>query len=129
MKQPATLTIAALFVIVLTTLHLTHDALHNPDEMTPKAVTILLLIALVMLYGTVVLAGRRLGYLVMLLGGLAAASMPYLHTMGPRATRWGFLFVWTLFALGVGGSFTAVLAARALWRSLRAPSSVDGAQS
>ncbi|MDD5541941.1 MAG: hypothetical protein PHX83_02085 [Acidobacteriia bacterium] len=75
---------------------------------------------LTMLYGTVELAGRRVGFLIMLLGGVAAAAMPYLHTVGPRATRWGFFFVWTLFALGVAGSFTAILAFRALWRSFRA---------
>ena len=72
-----------------------------------------------MLYGTVVLAGRRSGYVIMLLGGIAAADMPFLHGMGPRATKWGFFFVWTLFALGVSGSFTAILSARALWRSIR----------
>ena len=120
MKQHLTLTTSSLLSLALTTFHLTHDALHASNGMTAGDVTILLLIMLAMLYGTVELAGRRAGFIIMFLGGVAAASMPFLHGVGPRATRWGFFFVWTLFALGVSGSFTAILAARALWRSLRA---------
>ena len=119
MKQNLTLTISSLLSLVLTTFHLTHDALHASDGMTPGDVTIVLVIMLTLLYGTVELAGRRAGFIIMLLGGVAAASMPYLHGVGPRSTRWGFFFVWTLFALGVSGSFTAILAVQALWRSLR----------
>ena len=129
MKQNLTLTTSSLLSLVLTTFHLTHDALHGSAGMTPSDVTILLVIMLTMLYGTVELAGRRAGFIIMVVGGVAAASMPYLHGVGPRATRWGFFFVWTLFALGVSGSFTAILAAQALWRSLRSrahsTSSVD----
>ena len=88
------------------------------DANPPKGVSILLLIMLTMLYGTVELGGRRAGFVIMLLGGAAAASMPFLHGMGPQATRWGFFFVWTLLALGVSGAFTAILAVRALWRSV-----------
>ena len=119
MKQNLTLTISSLLSIILTTFHLAHDALHASNGMSPSDVSILLVIMLTMLYGTVELAGRRAGFIIMLLGGVAAASMPFLHGMGPRATRWGYFFVWTLFALGVSGSFTAILAAGALWRSLR----------
>ena len=123
MKQNLTLTIASLFTLVLTTFHFTHDILHDSDGLTNGETSILLAIALVMLYATVELAGRRLGYVILLLGGAAAAYMPYLHSMGPRATRWGFFFVWTMFVMGVSGTFTAILSARALWRSFRARSS------
>ena len=126
MKHHLTLTIASLTAIVLSTLHVTDDALHTANGVDLIGVTILLLIVLVMLYGTVELAGRRLGYVIMLLGGIGAAYMPYLHGMGPRATRWGFFFVWTLFALGVSGAFTAILAARALWRSFSRPRQPTG---
>lgn len=127
MKQNLTLTISSLMSIVLTTFHLAHDALHAASGMSSGDVSIVLIIVLTMLYGTVELAGRRVGFIIMLLGGLRAASMPYLHSMGPRATRWGFFFVWTLFALGVSGSFTAILAVRALWRSFRSRSSIPSA--
>ena len=36
---------------------------------------------------------------------------------GPRATRWAFFFVWTMLAMGVSGSFAAILALPALWRT------------
>lgn len=119
MRQTPTLTIASLLSIVLATLHITDDALHARNGVAPMGVSIILVILLVMLYGTTELAGRRPGYILMLLGGAGAAAMPYLHGVGPGATRWGFFFVWTLFALGVTGSFTAILSARALWRSFR----------
>ena len=120
MKQNLRLTIAALLTIGLTTFHFTHDILHDVDGHTASEVSILLGILIVILYGTVELAGRRAGYIIMLLGGLAAAYMPYLHGMGPRATRWGYFFVWTLLVMGVSGTYTAILSARELWRSFRA---------
>ena len=123
MRQNIALTITSLLTIVLTSLHVTDDALHAKEGVDPSGVAILLAIMIVMLYGTVVLGGRRLGYIIMMLGGVAAAYMPFLHGMGPRATRWGFFFVWTLLALGVSGSFAAILSVRALWRSFRTTTS------
>src|SRR5689334_14211690 len=120
MKQPLTLTIASLLSLVLFTFHLTDDLLHAKDGMDAIGTTICLAIMLVLLIGVAELSGRRLGFVIMLLGGLASAYMPFLHTMGPRATRWGFFFVWTMLAMGVSGSFSALLAARELWRSFRA---------
>jgi hypothetical protein len=121
MKQHVTLTIASLLSLILFTFHLTDDVLHVP--MDASGTIICLAIMLVLLYGTVELAGRRLGFVIMLLGGLASAYMPFLHGMGPRATRWGFFFIWTMLAMGVTGSFAAILSAKALWRSFRANAS------
>jgi hypothetical protein len=120
-KQNVTLTIASLLTALLTTVHVTEDVLHDPAGLDSSGISIILLIIITLLIGTVQLAGRRSGYVIMLLGGLAAAYMPFLHGMGPRAIRWGFSFIWTLFALGVGGSFTAILSAEGLWRSFRTP--------
>ena len=91
MKQHPTLTIFSLVTIVLTTFHLTHDALHQSNGMSAGDVSILLAIMLVMLYGTVELAGRRAGFVIMFLGGLAGAAMIYLHSAGPRAHALGLL--------------------------------------
>jgi hypothetical protein len=121
MKQHVTLTIASLLSLILFTFHLTDDVLHVPRDVS--GTIICLAIMLVLLYGTVELAGRRLGFVIMLLGGLASAYMPFLHGMGPRATRWGFFFIWTMLAMGVTGSFAAILSAKALWRSVRARTS------
>jgi len=66
------------------------------------------------------LAGRRSGYIIMLMVGIFAAAVPVLHTVGgPRSAARGFFFVWTLLALGATGVFSIVLAAKALWRSVR----------
>ena len=119
MKQNLTLTIASLITIVLTSLHFTHDNLHDKQGVDLVGVTILLGIMLLLVYATIELAGRRLGYVIIALGGLAAAYMPYLHGMGPSSTRWGFLFIWTMLAMGVSGLFAAILAAQALFRSFR----------
>ncbi|HXH93569.1 MAG TPA: hypothetical protein VNN25_18450, partial [Thermoanaerobaculia bacterium] len=55
-----------------------------------------------------------------LLLGIVAAGMPVLHTVGgPRSAAHGFFFVWTLLALGATGVFSIVLAAKALWLSVR----------
>jgi hypothetical protein len=45
--------------------------------------------------------------------------MPVLHMMGAglgvKRSAGAFFFVWTLYALGVTGTFGVVLSARALW--------------
>ncbi len=119
MKQDQSLTGASLLAILLIPVHVAQDAVHAADGLPLGEVVLLLLVVLVMAYGTLELAGRRAGYIIMLLGGLLAAAMPFMHGAGPQSTRWGLFFVWTLFALGVTGSLTAVLAARGLWRTMR----------
>jgi hypothetical protein len=78
------------------------------------------IIFLVWLIGTLLLAERRLGYVIQLLGGLFAAAMPLLHMNGARypeiaASPGGFFFVWSLIAVGTTGTFAVILSARALW--------------
>jgi hypothetical protein len=121
MKRDLTLTISSLLTILLSTLHMSDDTIHANAGVDATGVTIMLGIVLVMVYGTVRLGGRRARYVIMLLGGLAAAYMPYLHGMGPDSTRWGFFFIWTMFLMGATGIFTAVLAAQELWRSFAGP--------
>jgi len=80
-------------------------------------------VLVVFLYGTLMLAGRRSGYVIMLLVGLFAAAMPVMHMRGAHyneiaRSAGGFFFVWTLWALGGLGGLTLILAARGLW-SLR----------
>src|SRR5689334_5573122 len=120
MKQNIALTISSLFAIALFPVHLAHDFIFGLDSMTRAQTFTYLVIMLVSLYGTVELAGRRSGYVIMLIVGIAAIGMPVLHTVGgPRAASHGFFFVWTLLALGGSGAFSATLAARELWRSIR----------
>lgn len=121
MKPHLPLTIASLLSIVLFPVHLAHDFVLGLDSMTRAGTFTYLLIMLVSLYGTVELAGRRWGYVITLLVGIAAVGMPVLHTVGgPRSASRGFFFVWTLLALGGSGVYSVVLSARELWRSARA---------
>ena len=125
MKHNALLTFTSLLSIVLMTLHVTDDivrGLSPPGADNAFGVVIFV----VWVVGTLVLAERRSGHAIMLLGGLLGLAVPFLHmrgtgvgVAGPIARSDGALFfVWTLVALGVTGLLSAVLAARGLW-SLR----------
>jgi hypothetical protein len=76
----------------------------------------------VWLYATVVLAGRRSGYIIILLGSLLASLMPLAHMRGAGlvggriANSSGvFFWVWTLLAVGVTAFFSVILSVRGLW--------------
>jgi hypothetical protein len=118
MKHNATLVITSLLSILLLTLHITDDIVRGISRAEPSNIALLVLVLL--LYGTLVLAERRSGHVVMLLVGLFAAAMPVMHMRGAHypeiaKSAGGFFFVWTLWALGGLGGLTFVLAARGLW--------------
>ena len=83
-------------------------------------------IFVVWLYGTLVPAERRSGYIITFLGGLFSLVVPLAHMRGKGVgvasgianSSGGFFFVWTLIAIGVTGLFSVILSARGLW-SLR----------
>jgi len=84
------------------------------------------LILVVWLYGTLALAGRRAGYVIILVLSLLASGIPVIHMRG-RGLVGGdianssgvFFWVWTLLALGVTTLFSVILSARGLWSLLR----------
>lgn len=81
---------------------------------------IAVVILFVWLYGALVLGGSRVGYVIMLLGGIFAAAMPVIHMTGKSyaeiaASSGGFFFVWTLLAVGTTGLFTLALSVRGIW--------------
>ena len=123
MKPNTLLTIMSLLSIVLMTLHVTDDIVRGISPAAPDNVGAVA-IFLVWLWGTLMLRERRWGYAIMLLGGVFAAAMPFLHFRGARypsvaASSGGFFFVWSLIVVGTTGAFAAILAARALWLSMR----------
>ena len=129
MKHNVMLTVASLLSILFTTFHLTSDTLHASVG-TPEAggsTLVAVPILVVWLYGTLVLAERRSGYIIMLVGSLIALVMPVLHVMTAGGVFRGaiaksspaFLFVWTLHVLGVTGMFSLILSARGLWNLRR----------
>ena len=121
MKPNAILVVTSLLSILLLTLHVTDDIVRGISKAESSNTALVVLAAL--LYGTLVLAERRSGHVVMLLVGVFAFGMPVIHMRGvhyPEIARsaGGFFFVWTLWALGGLGGFTFILSARGLW-SLR----------
>ena len=122
MKQNAVLVVASLLSILLLTLHITDDIVRGISKAEPSNTALLVLV--VFLYGTLVLAERRSGYIIMLLVGLFAAGMPVIHMRGAHygeiaRSAGGFFFVWTLWALGAVGGVTVILSVRGLWRLRR----------
>jgi hypothetical protein len=126
MKHNLMLTIASLLSLLFLTFHLTDDIVRG---MEPGGLSNLVggvLISVVWLYGTLVLAGRRSGYVIILLGSLLGLLVPYIHMRGKGVgvasgianSSGGFFFVWTLIALGVTALFSVILSAHGLW-SLR----------
>jgi hypothetical protein len=118
MKHAVILPVASLLSLLLLTLHVTDDIVRGISKAEPSKIALLTLA--VFLYGTLVLAERRSGHVIMLLVGLFAAAMPVIHMRGAHygeiaKSPGGFFFVWTLWALGGLGGFTLMLAARGLW--------------
>ena len=123
MKQSSILTIASLLSLLFLTFHLADDIVYGfePGGLANLVVTVL--ISVVWLYGVLVLANRRSGYIIMLLGSLLSLFVPYVHMKGKGVgvtsrlgnTSGHFFFVWTLIAIGVLGLFSAILSARGLW--------------
>ena len=121
MNNTGMLKITSLLSLLLLTLHVTDDIVRGISK--AESSNIALAVLVVLLYGTLVLAERRSGYVIMLLVGLFAVAMPVIHMRGAHygdiaRSPGGFFFVWTLWALGALGGVTFILAARGLW-SLR----------
>ena len=120
MKNNVALTVASLLSILFTTLHLTGDIVRG----YAKGVTsdlIVIPICVIWLYGTVVLAGRRSGYIIILLMSLLGLCVPVLHMRGAGIgahlgkDSGDFFFLWTMLAIGVTALFSVILSVRGLW--------------
>lgn len=123
MKQTAMLTTASLLNILLMTFHLAGDILF---KMSPAGLLNLFAVffLVVMLCGTLLLAGRRAGYIIIFFGSVLGLFMMVLHMKGTRGVLGGeignssgaFFFVWILLALGITATFSLILSARELLR-------------
>ena len=122
MKHNVMLTIASLLSLLLLTLHLADDIVRG-FEQGGVGNLIAVPISVVWLYGTLVLAERRSGYIIILLGSLLGLVVPVIHMMGKGVgihSRIGnssgaLFFVWSLLAIGVSSLFSVILSVRGLW--------------
>jgi len=119
MKESVMLTIASLLSILFATLHLADDIVRG---MSPGGLPNLIgvVICVVWLYGTLVLADRRSGYIIILVASLLLLGIPVIHLRGVGVgfgtnRSNGLLFVWTLLAMGVTALFSVILSVRGLW--------------
>jgi hypothetical protein len=122
MKHNAILVTTSLLSILFLTLHVTDDIVRGISKAEPSNTALVVLA--ILLYGTLVLAERTSGHVIMLLVGLFAAAMPVMHMRGVHygeiaRSSGGFFFVWTLWALGGLGGVTLALSARGLWALTR----------
>ena len=122
MKSSVMLTATSLLSILLVSLHIAEDIVLG---FSGGGLANLIGIAILVVYlcGTLLWSDRRLGRVIVLIGSLLAAGMPVIHMtgagVGVKRSAGAFFFIWTLYALGVTGTFGVILALRAL-RSPRA---------
>jgi hypothetical protein len=121
MKNNVTLTVTSLLTILFLTFHLSDDIVRGFEPGGFKHLSGIVTVT-VWLYGTLVLSGRRSGYIIILLGSLLASLMPLAHMRGAglvggrvAGSSGMFFWVWTLIAAGITGLFSIVLSVRGLW--------------
>src|ERR1700692_3025347 len=99
MKQNLLLTIASLLSVLFMTFHLADDIVRG---MEPGGLSNLIAVPIfvVLLYGTLVLAERRSGYVIILLGSLLGLVVPVIHMKGAGVggqlakSSGGFFCIW-----------------------------------
>jgi len=119
------ITISSLLSIILTTFHITSDMALGIDKPGLGMLFVFVPMVVLFLYATLLLPGRRSGFIIILLGSLFGLAVIYLHLSSPRigaraTASGGFFFIWTLVALGATSLFSVILAARGLWALQRA---------
>ena len=124
MRHHVTLTVTSLLSILFFTFHVADDIVRGFEKGGVWNLTAVP-IFVVWLYGTLVLAERRSGYVIMLLGSMLGVLVSIAHMRGAGlvggriANSSGiFFWVWTLLTLQVTAIFSLILSARGLW-SLR----------
>ncbi|HLJ84355.1 MAG TPA: hypothetical protein VKT51_09315 [Candidatus Eremiobacteraceae bacterium] len=126
MKRSTVLTTTSVLSIILLSLHFTDDIVYGTDR-SPVLNVVAIAVLVIWLYGSLVLADRRSGHVIMLLGSIAGLVVFTVHVnragglpAGALAESSGtFFFVWTLLALAVTSAFSAILSAYGLWNLRR----------
>ena len=115
-----TLTVASLLAIILLPFHIAGDVVFGFDKGGSGLAFVVVPILLFVACGTLLLAEKRSGHVIMFLGGLATLGMPLIHRNNgftPKVAQspGGVFFIWTLIALGVIGGLVMILSVRGLW--------------
>jgi hypothetical protein len=121
MKRSTLLTITSLLSILLMTVHISEDIIRGFEPGGFKNITGVLMMV-VWLYGATLLAERRSGYIIMLLGAILGSGIPVIHMSGAglvggriaNSSRI-FFWVWTLILFQVTSIFSLILSVQGLW--------------
>lgn len=120
--ESAVLVAMSLLSLLFSTFHLAGDIVYG-YEMGQRSNLAFVPIAVVWLYGSLVLADRASGHIIVLLLSILGMFVPYIHMGGKGIglesrlahTDGHFFFAWTLIALGSTSLFSVILCARRLW--------------
>jgi hypothetical protein len=125
MTNRTTLVVTSLLAVLLSSFHLADDVVRG-FEPGGTSNYIGIVIVAVFLFAVLALAGTRTGLVIILLGSIGAAFVPYIHMIGNglvgpkgRSASGVFFWVWTNLALGAIAIVSATLAARELWNVRR----------
>ncbi len=126
MKRNLVLPVTSLLSILLASFHLVDDIVYGSEKGVASNLLIVAILA-VWLYGTLMLAERRAGLIIMLLGALAGLTIFLTHVTGTGGLAGieigklsgAFFFVWTLVALAVVSLLSLTISAHDLWSLLR----------
>jgi hypothetical protein len=121
MNHNLLLTMTSLLSILLFLVHLADDIARG-FERGGLSNLIAVPIMVVWLYATLVLAGRKSGYVMLLVFSVLASGIPVIHMRGKgigiasgiAGSSGGFFFILTLLALGVTGVFSVILSIHGL---------------
>ena len=102
MKHNGLLKITSLLSLLLLTLHVTDDIVRGISK--AQSSNIALVVLALFLYGTLVLAERRTGHVIMFLVGLFAAGMPVIHMRGAHYPEIA-ASTWKMWKMGTGTIF------------------------
>lgn len=123
MRHKVTLTITSLLSILFLTFHISDEIARGMERGGLNMVLPVLILA-IWLYGTLVLAGRRSGYIIMLIVAIFGTGVPILHMTGAAGLVGGkiavgssgaFFWAWGNVVMGVISAFSIILAVRCLW--------------
>lgn len=128
MNKNTMLIVTSLLSIVFFSFHLADDIVRGFEKGTLQNLPAFP-IMIVWLYATLILAGRRSGYVIVFVMSLLSSGIPILHMRGKGLgvasriahTDGAFFFIWTLIALGVTALFSAILSAHGLWSLRKRP--------
>ena len=108
MKNSFMLTIASLLLLLFLTFHLAGDIVYGWEPGGLANLIMVVPFSVVWLYGALLLSERRSGHIIMLLGGLLAVFVPYVHMRGKGVGLASRL-------AGTSGLFSVILSVRGLW--------------